>query len=46
LVSVEGNGDTLLFTTREHVLPNAAREVIQQATDLFAVLCQRATASH
>ena len=41
LVRIEGNRDTLLFTTGEPVLPKAAREVIQQGTDLFTLFSQR-----
>jgi hypothetical protein len=41
LVKIEGNRDTLLFTTGEPVLPKAAREVIQQTTDLFTLFSQR-----
>jgi hypothetical protein len=41
LVEIEGNRDTLLFTTGLPVLPRAAREVIHQATDLFALFSQR-----
>ena len=41
LVRIEGNLDTLLFTTGEPVLPKAAREVIQQGTDLLTLFSQR-----
>ena len=41
LVEIEGNRDTLLFTTGLPVLPKAAREVIRQATDLFPLFSQR-----
>ena len=41
LVEIEGNRDTLLFTTGIPVLPKDARGVIQQATELFALLSQR-----
>jgi hypothetical protein len=41
-VTIEGRGDTLLFTPGRYVLPRAAREVIQQATDLLALLARRA----
>lgn len=40
-VKIEGNCDTLLFTTGEPVLPEAAREVIQQTTGLFTLFSQR-----
>ncbi len=40
-VEIEGNRDTLLFTTGIPVLPKAAREVIRQATDLFSLFPQR-----
>jgi len=41
LVTIEGNRDTLLFSTGEPVLPKAAREVIQQGTDLLTLFSQR-----
>jgi hypothetical protein len=41
LVEIEGNGNTLLFTTGTPLLPKEVREVIQQATDLFAFLSRR-----
>lgn len=41
LVAIEGNGNTLLFTTGTPLLPKEVREVIQQATDLFAFLSRR-----
>lgn len=40
LVSVEGRGDTLLFTPGHTVLPRVAREVIQQARDLLGLLAR------
>ena len=43
LVRIEGNRDTLLFTTGEPVLPKAAREVIQQGTDLLTLFSERTT---
>jgi hypothetical protein len=41
-VTIEGRGDTLLFTPGRYVLPTVAREVIQQAKDLLALLARRA----
>lgn len=41
LVRIEGSRDTLLFTTGEPVLAEAARDVIRQTTDLFAFFSQR-----
>jgi hypothetical protein len=41
LVEIEGNRDTLLFTTGIPVLPKDARGVIQQATELFTLFSQR-----
>jgi hypothetical protein len=41
LVTIEGNRDTLLFSNGEPVLPKAAREVIQQGTDLLTLFSER-----
>ncbi len=41
LVEIEGNGNTLLFTTGTPLLPKDVREVIKQSTDLFAFFTQR-----
>lgn len=45
LVEIEGNGNTLLFTTGTPLLPKEVREVIQQTTDLFALFIKGTASS-